>query len=121
MPEDFDGSKIVLRTGTHAIVDIDPINDPHGQVQDAEFTEVKTSTAPVFNEPDEPVKLVAPVVAVSVAAARQGGLQPQATSAPKGFDPRAVQERAKAMKAESAVAKTEDKAPANTDENTSKE
>jgi hypothetical protein len=108
MPEDFDGSKVVLRSGTHAIVDMDPINDPHAQVQEGEFTEVKTSTSPEKEPVDEAVKLAAPVVAVSVAAARQGGLPPQATSAPKGFDPKAVQERAKAVKAEAAAAKTED-------------
>lgn len=119
MPEDFDGSKVVLRTGTHAIVDMDPINDPHAQVQDGEFTEVKTSEAPAPESSDSDVTLKAPVVAVSVAAARQGGLPPQATSAPKGFDPKAMKERAAAAKAEAAVAKTE--ASANTDESKTQE
>lgn len=107
MPEDFDGSRIVLHSGTHAVIDMDPINDPHAKAQDAEFTEVKTDNTPTSDPVESDVTLKAPVVAVSVAAARQGGLKPQATSAPKGFDPRAVQERANAMKAEAAAVKTE--------------
>lgn len=92
MPEDFDGSKVVVRTGTMAIVDEDPIEDTHAQVSEGQFTEVE-KTAPeatkIFD--DEAVKLVAP--AVSVAQTQAGQAPKQATEAPKGIDPKEARNR----------------------------
>ena len=106
MPDDFDGSKVVLRSGSFAIVDVDPIEDPFAKAEDAQFTEVKTSTAPVspVDEGKSDVTLTPPTVAVSAAAARAGVVAAKATEAPKGFDPKAVQARA------AAAVKAEDKA-----------
>jgi hypothetical protein len=105
MPEDFDGSKVVLRTGNMAVVDQDPIEDPYSQVAEGQFTEVP-KTAPEATKPaeaeDTAVKLVAP--AVSVAQAQLGQTAKQATEAPKGFDPKALKARAEAAKAAQAPA-----------------
>jgi hypothetical protein len=104
MPDDFDGTKVVLRSGTMAIVDMDPIEDPFAKAEDAQFTEVKTIIPPAStgeNEGKSDVTLTPPAVAVSAAAARAGIVAAKATEAPKGFDPKAVQERAAAAKADS--------------------
>lgn len=118
MPDDFDGSKVVIRSSTMAIVDPDPIDDPHAAVQDAEFTEVQT--APV-NGPavasaiaaslaiseetktDEAVKLSAPTV--SIAQAQAGQVAKPATEAPKGFDAKALKARAEQARTEAAQEK----------------
>lgn len=114
MPEDFDGSKVVLRSGSMAIVDQDPIEDVHAQVSDAEFTEVKeqTQAAP---EKETAVKLVAPTV--SVAHAQLGGIPKPVTEPPKGFDPKALKARAEAAKAaeKAPEAKTEETPAAEAD------
>lgn len=112
MPDDFDGSKVVIRSSTMAIVDPDPIEDPHAAVQDAEFTEVKPAS---LNTPaiasavaasqaiseeakaDEAVKLSAP--GASIAQAQAGQVAKQATESPRGFDAKAVKARADAASA----------------------
>jgi hypothetical protein len=110
MPEDFDGSKVVIRSSTMAIVDPDPIEDPHAAVQDAQFTEVRTvpmntpaaasavaADIALTEEADEAVKLAAP--AVSIAQAQAGQVAKPATESPKGFDSRALRARAEQVKA----------------------
>lgn len=97
MPENFDGSKVVLRSGNQAIVDEDPIEDIHAQVSDAEFTEVSKEVAPTIPEKEEGVKLTPP--AVSVAQAQLQGTGKPVTEPPRGFDPKALKARAEAAKA----------------------
>lgn len=97
MPDDFDGSKVVL---SNAIQDLDPIDDPHAQVSDAEFTEVKPETKVPAD--DESTKLVPKTISVSEVQA--GQTTPAAKEAPKGMDPRSVKAfaRANAKPAETA-------------------
>ncbi len=100
MPEDFDGSKVIVRSGTMAIVDEDPIEDPHAQVSDGEFTEVvKTAPEASSHEENEDGDTEPAAPAVSVAQAQAGQAAKQATSAPTGFDPKALKARAEAAKA----------------------
>jgi len=110
MPEDYDGSKVVLRSGNMAIVDEDPIEDIHAQVSDADFTEVSKEVTTAETETDEAVKLAAP--AISVAQAQNQGIGKASTEPPRGFDPKALKARAEAAKAADAAkvpeAKTED-------------
>jgi hypothetical protein len=108
MPEDFDGSKVVIRNSSMAIVDEDPIEDPHAAT-DAQFTAVKPETASTpataeETEPETPVKLSAP--AVSVGQAQAGQVAKPATEAPKGFDAKALKARADQARAESAQDKS---------------
>lgn len=95
MPDNFDGSKIVLRNNSMAIVDEDPIEDPHAQ--DAEFTEVKadaTAVEPALPAPFEPE------AKTSAEEAKAGAVAPASTSAPRGFDPKAMKARAQAAREE---------------------
>lgn len=84
MPEDFDGTKVRL---TGAMVDEDPIEDPHAE--DAVFTEVPKTTpavvAPVEPEPAQPA-----VIKTSAAEALAGAVAPKVTEPPKGVDPRSL-------------------------------
>lgn len=112
MPDDFDGTKVVLRSGTHAIIDVDPIEDPFAKAEDAAFTEVKTDTTPVVDSEKSEVALTAPAIAVSVAAAREGVVIPQATKPPQGFNAKAAKERADAVKAEAAAKAAESRVDA---------
>jgi hypothetical protein len=129
MPEDFDGSKVVIRSSTMAIVDPDPIEDPHAAVQDAQFTEVKT--APVNGlavasavaadmalteekgssidktaETAVALDTVLRAPAVSIAQAQAGQVAKPATEAPKGFDAKALRARADQARTEASQDKS---------------
>lgn len=93
MPDDFDGSKVVLRSGTMAIVDADPIEDPFAKAEGAQFTEVETTIPPVIppSSDESDVTLTPPAVAVSAAAARAGTVAAKADKPPQGFNPKALQ------------------------------
>jgi hypothetical protein len=83
MPEDFDGTKVVLR-GAGAVKDNDPIEDPHAQ--DAEFTEVSKETAAAAeeSEPEEKPR------ATSAAEVKAGAVAPKATKPLTGTNPKAI-------------------------------
>ena len=96
MPDDFDGSKVIIRSGSAAMVDEDPIEDAHAQVSDGDLTEVSKETDSFDTETEVPVKSIAPA---SVAQVQAHGVPKAANEPPKGFDAKAIKARAEASKA----------------------
>lgn len=100
MPEDFDGSKVVVRSANMAIVDEDPIEDPHAAVQDAEFTDVPpVDPKDVSQSEKDEAENVVRMGFTSAAQAQAGQVTKPATEPPKGFDAKALKARAEQAQA----------------------
>jgi hypothetical protein len=94
MPDDFDGTKIVLRS--QAVRDMDPIEDPHAaDVTDAEFTDVPVPEADDSEAEADDSEAEAPRNP-SAAEVKAAAVISPAVTPPRGTDPRAKPNRVKA-------------------------